>query len=110
MEYPDAYVLRSDVAGLNKKDVNVKVRHGQCLVISGERLSDDTGKGSRIVERYFGKFSRQICLPRGANLSLVDARVTDGLLSVRVEKRAGDGVTESKLRSCSAYKFISLDE
>lgn len=77
------YELKSDVAGFSKSDIKI-TQNGQCLTISGQREQPDMMSG--VVERYFGKFARTICLPSSADLNETDASVKNGLLVIKIHK------------------------
>src|ERR1044072_809945 len=68
-EHDGHLMVRADLPGLKKEDVNVEISHGM-IVISGERKQErqDKRKGYYRSERNYGSFSRAIPLPEGANL------------------------------------------
>jgi len=64
VETDEHLVLRADLPGLTKDDVNIDIKDG-VLTVSGERKSEreDKGEGYYRVERAFGSFSRSLSLP-----------------------------------------------
>jgi HSP20 family protein len=79
----DNLVVRADLPGLKKEDVNVEFDNGM-LTISGERRSereDDQGDYYR-SERTYGQFYRAIQLPEGISDNQCDASFKDGVLEV----------------------------
>ncbi len=89
VETDDSLVLRADLPGLEREDVEVEVKDG-VLTVSGERRAEHEGKreGYHRVERSFGHFSRSLELPKGVDPSAVSAEFERGVLEVRVPKPA----------------------
>ncbi len=85
----DTYVLRFDIPGVSKEDIDISV-HGGRLSVSGERKdSVETGEDSAVYRResFRGKFSRSFKLPTDADATSVAASHRDGVLEVRVQKK-----------------------
>src|ERR1700753_2524824 len=82
-------VLRADLPGLDRDDVDVQIKDG-VLTVSGERKyeNESKGEGYHRVERSFGRFSRSLRLPRGVDASAVSASFDRGVLEVTVPKPA----------------------
>jgi HSP20 family protein len=80
-------VLRADLPGLDREDLNIEVKDG-VLTISGERKAEHTDKseGFYRVERAFGRFSRSLDLPQGLDPKAVSADFDRGVLEVRIPK------------------------
>jgi HSP20 family protein len=85
-------VVKSDLPGLNKEDVNVKLVDNN-LVISGERRTEEKieRKDFMRLERSHGSFSRTVGLPEGIDAEHVKASFKDGVLEVRIPKTEGKG-------------------
>ena len=79
----DKLVVRADLPGLRKEDVNVEIDEG-AVTISGERReeSEENREGYYRSERSYGRFFRAIPLPDGVNAEQVDASFKDGVLEV----------------------------
>ena len=77
----------ADLPGLEREDVEVTVENN-ILTIKGERRSDVEEKRDTYhrVERTFGAFSRSFTLPRGVDAAKVDARFTNGVLTINIPK------------------------
>jgi HSP20 family protein len=87
-ERGNEYVVRADLPGLRREDVNVEVDNG-VLTISGERRSeyeDESPEGFYRSERVYGVFSRSIPLPEGVKEDQVKATFQDGVVEVTVPK------------------------
>ncbi|HEU4735408.1 MAG TPA: Hsp20/alpha crystallin family protein [Solirubrobacterales bacterium] len=86
-EVEGEYVLRADLPGLTKDDIEIEVKDG-VLSISGERKSEhhENGEGFYRIERSFGRFSRSLDLPAGVDAASVAAEFDNGVLEVRIPK------------------------
>jgi HSP20 family protein len=89
-ENKDAYTVRLDLPGLDKKDIQVSVEDS-VLTVRGQRRGqsedkDEKGTWHRI-ERYSGSFERSLRLGAGVDASAVKADYKDGVLSVRIPKK-----------------------
>jgi HSP20 family protein len=85
-----AFAPGVDVAGLDVAGLDVAIDKG-LLTISGERrpAQSDAGDNTRTYaqERFTGTFRRAIELPQNADPDKVQARYTNGVLSISVGKR-----------------------
>ena len=91
-EGKDAYIVRLDMPGLEKSEIDVKVE-GLLLTITGRSESegesrDDAGKTLR-RERRSGRFQRTVTLPGPVQADKVDARYENGVLTITVPKAPG---------------------
>jgi HSP20 family protein len=86
-EEKDNYVVKAELPGLKKEDINVSLHDGD-LVISGERKHDTKSEGTEVyrAERFFGKFQRTVSLPPAAAANNVKAEYKDGILTVTLPK------------------------
>jgi HSP20 family protein len=77
-------IVRADLPGVKREDVNVEVQDG-VLTVSGERRQEDREERDGFVrsERRYGSFYRSIPLPEGVNEDNVSATFGDGVLEVR---------------------------
>ena len=89
VETEDALVLKADLPGLSREDVEIEVKDN-VLTVSGERKAEHEEKadGFYRVERAFGSFSRSLALPDGIDAGQVAADFADGVLEVRIPKPA----------------------
>jgi HSP20 family protein len=76
-------VVRADLPGLKKDDVNVEVDNG-VLTISGERRDEREEERDDYYrsERSYGQFYRAIPLPEGIDDNQCDASFKDGVLEI----------------------------
>jgi len=81
--------LKLEVPGIDQKDLDVKVENN-VLTIRGERKfeKEEKEENFRRVERRYGGFSRSFTLPSTVNAEDVSADYTNGVLKIRLGKRA----------------------
>lgn len=79
----DQLVIRADLPGLSKNDVNVEVTD-DAIIISGERRHEfeDEHDGVYRSERSYGSFHRAVPLPEGAIADNAKANFKDGVLEI----------------------------
>jgi HSP20 family protein len=90
-ESRDAFIVRIDLPGVAREDVSVSVAAGN-LEIKGELpapFSDDNGRLLR-AERPNGPFHRIVPLPRQADTDSVSASMSEGVLTISVQRRGPD--------------------
>jgi HSP20 family protein len=87
-ELEDAYVVEAEVPGVNREDVNIEVS-GNELTISGESKERAREGIIRRRTRRVGQFEFRVVLPIEVNPEGVDAKLNDGVLTVRIPKAAG---------------------
>jgi HSP20 family protein len=81
-------VFRAEVPGVKPEAINVNIER-QTLTISGERTRESEGKGSfHRRERRFGKFARSFRLPNDLDTEKATAQCRDGVLTIRIPKKA----------------------
>ena len=78
-EGDDEVVIRMDVPGLDRDDLNLTITP-QGLTVRGEKLEDKDG------ERHYESFVRTVPLPPGLDVDGAEARVRRGVLTVRFPK------------------------
>lgn len=85
----DALVLRFDLPGIRREDVAIEVE-GRTLTVSGERKEEKEEKheGYYSRERLIGRFTRSFMLPENIDESKIEAKVKDGVLTVKIPRPA----------------------
>jgi HSP20 family protein len=86
-EDEDNYYVRAELPGMKADELDINVT-GDTLSIGGERklpVEDEKAKYHR-REREAGRFSRIVSLPAQVDTSKVDAKTTDGVLTVVLPK------------------------
>lgn len=86
-EDTDSVYVDTELPGLDLKDLEIYVTGGNQLTIKGERkrpLPDKTVYHRQ--ERGFGNFVRVLTLPFDLDSSKVDARLENGILTIKLAK------------------------
>jgi len=80
-------VVQSAIAGIRTEQIEVSLEN-DILIIKGERNNPSKDKEPRyfLKECYWGPFSKEIILPREIDTSRIDAKVKEGILTVRMQK------------------------
>lgn len=92
VETEDAYHLIADVPGVTADGIEVNVV-GRRLTLRVTRTEEDpAGRHPIMVERQVGTLTRTLELPADIREDAVQARLSGGVLSVRLEK-SGSGET-----------------
>jgi HSP20 family protein len=89
-ENEKAYVLRAEVPGVKKEDINVTI-DGDTVAISAEvKQEKDVKNGDRVLrsERYYGKLYRAFTLGQAVEEAGTHARYADGVLELTLPKKA----------------------
>jgi HSP20 family protein len=86
-EQDDKYLIKADLPGVEKKDIDVKLENGM-LSIRGEKHTEkESGNGKRHrTERFHGTFARSFTLPDSVDVEKVDASYKDGVLTLVIPK------------------------
>ncbi len=84
-ELEDAYVVEAEVPGVKREDVNIEVS-GNELTISGEIKVREREGIIRRRTRRVGEFEFRVLLPNEVNAEGIDAKLNDGVLTVRIPK------------------------
>jgi HSP20 family protein len=87
VETEDHLVLKADLPGLERGDVNIEIKDG-VLTVSGERKAEHEERtdGYYRVERAFGGFSRSLTLPEHVDAERINASFDKCVLEVRIPK------------------------
>lgn len=86
----DSTALTAELPGVDPADIDISVKN-DIVTISGERklpVGDDATWHRR--ERAYGRFSRVIQLPYRVDPDRVEARMTDGVLSIELRRPEAD--------------------
>jgi HSP20 family protein len=88
-EDDDAITVKAEVPGVRPEDVRIDVENN-VLTISGERKleREEKREGYHRIESSYGSFSRSFALPESVDPNKVDAEIDQGILNVRIEKKA----------------------
>jgi HSP20 family protein len=84
-EQEDTYVVEAELPGVKREDVNIEVS-GNELTISGDVKVREREGIIRRRTRRVGEFEFRVVLPNEVNAEGIDAKLNDGVLTVRVPK------------------------
>ena len=87
-EAEDKYVIKADLPGVDKKDIDVKLENGVLSIRGEKQTAKETGKGTKRhrTERFHGTFARSFTLPEAVKSDKVDASYKDGVLLLEIPK------------------------
>jgi HSP20 family protein len=88
VEYLDRYVVRLEVPGISKEEIEVSME-GNTLSVKVNRPQFAEQEGSRLLHsnRWYGSTTRAFGLPFACGSEEVDASLKDGILSLDVRKQ-----------------------
>ncbi len=88
-ESANEITVRAELPAIKPEDVDVDIS-GNILTIRGEKKEEHQERQRNYIysERQFGSFSRSVPLPSSVDPNEVDAAYKDGILTVRIAKRA----------------------
>lgn len=86
-ETDKAYTITGEIPGIEAKDLNVTYANGM-LHIRGEKRREQEEKDERFyrLEREYGSFHREFCLPEDVMADKVEAIYRDGVLKINLPK------------------------
>src|SRR5258705_12926692 len=84
-EADDAYVVELDLPGVKPGDVDIEVREDE-LRVSGEIKEKERRGILRRQMRRVGQFEHVVALPGEVDPDKVEAKLSDGVLTVRLSK------------------------
>ena len=84
-ETDDAWTIEVELPGVDRKNVNVEMRNSE-LVISGDVTEKERKGVLRRRARRTGHFEYHVTLPGESDEEHIDAKLHDGILTVRVPK------------------------
>jgi HSP20 family protein len=91
LERGDHVVIRAELAGIEPRDLDVRVEEDS-VTIRGERRTEERGEegGFFHSERQYGTFVRTVALPAPVDPARARARFRHGLLEVEAPRRDDD--------------------
>ena len=86
-EDSDNLVVRAELPGMKKEDIELSL-HDNVITVSGERKNEKQYEGGHTSreERFFGRFTRSITLPKQVDSGKLKASYKDGVLKVTLPK------------------------
>ena len=88
-EDADHFYVDAELPGFRKEEIDITMENG-VLSLRGRRSHEKTTdeKGFRRIERSSGEFFRRFTLPDVADSEQISAQTNNGVLTVRIAKRA----------------------
>lgn len=91
-------VLQVEIPGVRRQDVEVEL-DDDVLLVRGRRNAEQDGARLRLAERPLGRFERRVQLPRRVERAEPSAKLSDGVLEVRLAKPQGEaGASRREIR------------
>lgn len=90
-EQDDAYVVKAEIPGVRKEDIDVRVDGHQVTISAEVKKEAEEKKQGRLLrsERRYGFASRSFSLASAVDESRAEAHYQDGVLELRLPKKAG---------------------
>jgi HSP20 family protein len=86
VEGDKAFRIELALPGMKKEQITLMVENNQ-LTVSGERkIHKEENERHRVVENFYGKFSRTFSLPEGTDEVGITAELIDGILQIGIPK------------------------
>jgi HSP20 family protein len=81
--------LKMEVPGVEEKDIDIRLENNQ-LTVRGERKFEKEEKEENFhrIERRYGSFTRSFTLPNTVSTDDVKADYVNGILKIKLAKRA----------------------
>jgi HSP20 family protein len=110
-EEDKAFLVRAELPGMKPEDVHVTVEN-DVLNIKGERKLENEEKrdGYHRIERSYGSFTRSFSLPKTLDAGHLEAEMKDGVLEVRIPKRAAPEPKRVEIKSGGAAKPLKTGQ
>ncbi|MFO1304897.1 MAG: Hsp20/alpha crystallin family protein [Burkholderiales bacterium] len=90
VEKGDAYVVKAEVPGVKKEDIQVTIEGNQVTISAEVKRESEQKEGERLVrsERYYGAVYRSFVLPVELDEAASNAKYENGVLELTLAKRA----------------------
>ena len=87
-ETDTAYILRAEIPGIQKDELNLTVEGGHLLIEASRKNDEAVSKDARIIRREssFDNFSRSIRLGSNIDSKAITAECKNGILSINLPK------------------------
>ncbi|NYB52398.1 MAG: Hsp20/alpha crystallin family protein [Methanobacteriaceae archaeon] len=88
IEEDDEYIIRTELPGFDKKDVNIELNK-DLLVLKAEKKSEEEEKSENYLhrERAYASCQRTINFPKEVDPSKVEGKMENGLLELKIPLR-----------------------
>jgi HSP20 family protein len=98
-ESADAYTVFAELAGVKKDEIKVEI-HGDEVLLTAETKRGENKEGENwlYAERRFGRLQRSIVVPQEIDEQAAEARFNDGVLELKLPKKAPQAVKRIEVR------------
>jgi HSP20 family protein len=95
-----AYNVKADIPGVKKEDIHVSIDGNQVSIEAEIKKEKEEKKGEKVVrsERYFGKQYRSFSLASEIDSGKAEAKYHDGVLELKLPKKANGSSKELKVQ------------
>jgi len=85
-----AYVVNADLPGVRKEDIQVAIDGNEVTLSAEVKREKEANKDERVLhsERVYGKVTRSFALPQEIDEAKAEAKFRDGVLELRLPKKA----------------------
>jgi len=106
-EDENSITLKVEVPGMQEKDLDIKLENNT-LTVKGERTFEKEGKEENFhrIGRRYGSFARSFTLPNTVDPESVHATYENGILVIKLAKRAEAKPKQIKVNVASGAKTI----
>ena len=89
IEKPDAFVVRAEVPGVAKDEIQVTIEGNQVTIAAEVKRDTEQKEGERVLrsERYYGSVYRSFVLPVEIDEDASQAKYEGGVLELTLTKR-----------------------
>ncbi|MDP2005620.1 MAG: Hsp20/alpha crystallin family protein [Rubrivivax sp.] len=98
-ELDGSYAVKADIPGVRKEDIDVRVEGNQVTISAEVKTEKEEKKDGRILrqERQEGFASRSFTLACPVDEAQVEASYKDGILALKLPKRAASSTTRVEI-------------
>ena len=89
-EHDDCYMVKADIPGVRKEDIDVRIDRNQVTISAEVKQEKEEKKDGRVLrsERQYGFASRSFALASDIDDAKADAKYQNGVLELRLPKKA----------------------
>ncbi|GAB4433893.1 MAG: Hsp20/alpha crystallin family protein [Chloroflexi bacterium OHK40] len=85
-ETDQEFVVKLAVPGLKADSFEITMRENELTIHARTEAEQPEGARYHLQERRFGEFTRSVCFPSPVHADKVQARLADGILTIRAPK------------------------
>jgi HSP20 family protein len=89
-EQDDSYTVKAEIPGVRKEDIDIRIDGNQVTISAEVKTEKEEKEGSRVLrrERHQGYSSRSFTLACPVDETRSDAKYKDGVLELKLPKKA----------------------